>query len=173
MKRRILIMLAIVAAVFLAGGIWLIATVRYGLSAHDRPTAAEVFLARTFRRWAVPADLRDAKNPVPLTPEVLAEARSHFADHCATCHGIDGKGSDMGRRMHPQAPDMTLPATQSLSDGELFATIENGVRMTGMPGWGTGTAESAYGSWTLVHFIRQLPKATSPTTAAAEAPPAP
>ena len=62
--------------------------------------------------------------------------------------------------MYPKAPDMTLAETQNLSDGELFATIENGVRMTGMPGWGDGTAESAYGSWTLVHFIRHLPKLT-------------
>ena len=29
-----------------------------------------------------------------------------------------------------------------------------------MPAWGNGTAESAYGSWTLVHFIRHLPQIT-------------
>ena len=67
----------------------------------------------------------------------------------------------MGKQMYPKAPDMTLAATQSMSDGELFATIENGVRLTGMPGFGSGTAESAYGSWTLVHFIRHLPKLTA------------
>ena len=64
----------------------------------------------------------------------------------------------MGKQMYPKTPDMTLATTQSLSDGELFSIIENGVRLTGMPGFGSGTAESAYGSWTLVHFIRHLPK---------------
>jgi len=64
----------------------------------------------------------------------------------------------MGPRFYPKAPDMTLPETQSMSDGEIFATIENGIRLTGMPGWSDGTAESAYGSWTLVHFIRHLPQ---------------
>ena len=34
---------------------------------------------------------------------------------------------------------MRLPATQSLTDGELFYIIENGVRLTGAPAWGTGT----------------------------------
>ena len=53
---------------------------------------------------------------------------------------------------------MTLADTQSQSDGELFAIIENGIRMTAMPAWGNGTAESARGSWTLVHFIRHLPR---------------
>ena len=113
------------------------------------------------RRYATPSDLRGKKNPVPLTSEVLAEARAHFADHCAVCHGNDGKGQTaMGPKFYPKAPDMTLPETQAMSDGEIFATIENGIRLTGMPGWGNGTAESAYGSWTLVHFIRHLPRIT-------------
>jgi hypothetical protein len=55
---------------------------------------------------------------------------------------------------------MTLPRTQELSDGELFAIIENGVRLTGMPGWGDGTAASKRQSWALVHFIRRLPRIT-------------
>jgi len=135
---------------------------RHGLSAQDEPTRIEHVLARAMRHYATPSDLRGRKNPVPLTPEVLAEARSHFADHCAVCHGNDGKGQTaMGPNFYPKAPDMTLAETQALSDGELFATIENGIRLTGMPGWGNGTAESAYGSWTLVHFIRHLPKITA------------
>jgi mono/diheme cytochrome c family protein len=132
--------------------------IRRGFSAHDEPSRVEATMARAMRRWAVPADLRDEKNPVPLTSQVLAEARAHFADHCAGCHGNDGKGGGMAKQMYPKAPDMTRPATQSLSDGELFSIIENGIRLTGMPGFGNGTAESAYGSWTLVHFIRHLPK---------------
>jgi mono/diheme cytochrome c family protein len=110
------------------------------------------------RHYATPSDLRDRKNPVPLTPEVLAEARAHFADHCAQCHGNDGRGQTViGQALYPKAPDMRHPETQSQSDGELFATIENGIRLTGMPAWGDGTAASARGSWTLVHFIRHLP----------------
>jgi hypothetical protein len=55
---------------------------------------------------------------------------------------------------------MTLEETQELSDGELFSVIENGIRLTGMPGWGEGTAASGYASWTLVHLIRRLPHVT-------------
>ncbi len=136
-------------------------TLRYGFSVHDNPMAFEAFMAGRMRHWSIPADLHRAQNPVPLTPEILAEARAHFADHCAMCHGNDGKGkTEMGQHLYPRAPDMTLPETQSQSDGELFATIENGVRLTGMPGWGNGTAESGRASWTLVHFIRHLPKIT-------------
>jgi len=159
-KRRTIFLL--VVAFLLIGGVTMMArTLRYGFSTLDEPSAMEAFMARTVRHWAVPSDLRKAKNPLPITPEVLAEARAHFADHCATCHGNDGKGEAMGKQMYPKAPDMTLSATQSLSDGELFSIIENGIRLTGMPAFGSGTAESGYGSWTLVHFIRHLPEITA------------
>ena len=158
MRRRTKALLAFVAVAIVAAIVVFAATVRRGFSAHDEPSRVEAVMARTMRHWAVPSDLRDAKNPLPLTPAVLADGRAHFADHCAGCHGNDGKGGGMGAKMYPKAPDMTLAATQSLSDGELFSIIENGIRLTGMPGFGTGTAESAHGSWGLVHFIRHLPK---------------
>jgi mono/diheme cytochrome c family protein len=162
MRRRVWIGLALLAATAVAGvAILMGSMIRYGFSAHDQPTMVEEMLARTVRRWAAPADLRDMKNPIPLTSEALASARAHWADHCASCHGNDGKGqTQMGTHLYPKAPDMTLAKTQELSDGDLFSIIENGIRMTGMPGWGDGTAESAKGSWELVHFIRHLPKVT-------------
>lgn len=162
MRRALKIGGILVAVAVLVGVLLFARALRYGFSAHDEPTKIEASIARRMRRWSVPADLCKVTNPVPLTPEVLAEARAHFADHCASCHGNDGKGqTPMGRRLYPKAPDMAAARTQSLSDGELFATIENGIRLSGMPGWGEGTAESAHGSWTLVHLIRRLPKITA------------
>jgi len=155
--KRWLIVAAIVALAVIA----CVSMLRHGFSAHDEPTAIERSVARAMRHWATPSDLRDRKNPIPLTPELLAEGRAHFADHCATCHGNDGKGEGgLGKQMYPRTPDMTRAATQHLSDGELFSIIENGVRLTGMPGFGNGTEESATASWTLVHFIRHLPRIT-------------
>jgi mono/diheme cytochrome c family protein len=162
MRRRTKIVGVVLLLGIAAATAVLLHTLRYGFSTQDEPTRVEHVLARAMRHYAVPADLRGRKNPVPSTPTVLAEARAHFADHCAMCHGNDGKGqTTIGRSLYPKAPDMTLPETQSQDDGELFATIENGIRLTGMPGWGNGTAESAHGSWTLVHFIRHLPKITT------------
>ncbi len=161
MKRALAGIGLAIAVLVTAAGFALWRAVRYGFSAHDQPTKIEALMAGKLRRWSTPAELRRMHNPVALSPDVLAEARGHFADHCASCHGNDGKGeTQIGQRLYPRAPDMTLPATQTLSDGELFAIIENGIRLTGMPGWGEGTAESGYGSWTLVHFIRHLPELT-------------
>jgi mono/diheme cytochrome c family protein len=129
-----------------------------GLSAREEPGAIETAVAGTARNLVISRRARDLRNPVERTPQVIAEGRSHFADHCAVCHGNDGTGkTEMGQGMWPKAPDMRLEATQELSDGELFWIIENGIRFTGMPGWSTGTAEGETASWHLVHFIRHLP----------------
>lgn len=156
--------------VYLAIATVLAMKIRRGFSALDEPTALEAALATRMRRWSVPAALRNARNPLPASAGVLAEARAHWADHCASCHGNDGKGkTTIGERLYPRAPDMTLPRTQQLSDGEIFAIIENGIRLTGMPGWGEGTDESRRESWALVHLIRRLPQITPEELAAMEA----
>jgi len=133
--------------------------VRHGFSARTRPVAAEEFLARRLRWLATPAGVRDLRNPVAARPESLRDGRLHFADHCASCHGNDGSGdTEIGRNLYPKVPDMRGNETQSLSDGEIFYIIKNGIRFTGMPAWGTGTAQDDESSWKLVQFIRCLPK---------------
>ena len=134
----------------------------HGFSARAEPMAAEKFVAERLRHLSVPAKDRDRKNPLPPTGENLAEGRAHFADHCAVCHGNDGRGeTEMGKGLYPKAPNMRDPDTQEMSDGEIFYVIKNGVRFTGMPAWGEaeGHADDE-DNWKLVHFIRHLPQLT-------------
>jgi hypothetical protein len=49
---------------------------------------------------------------------------------------------------------MRLPQTQQLTDGEIYWTIANGVRLTGMPAFGSEANDTD--TWKLVHFIRRL-----------------
>jgi mono/diheme cytochrome c family protein len=133
-----------------------------GLTARGEPAGWEARIARALRTSAIPGEARGRPNPEPATAETIAEGLAHYADHCAVCHGADGSGrTQVGQGTWPKAPDMRLPATQELSDGELFYIIEEGVRFTGMPGWSTGTPEGARSSWHLVHFIRHLPVMTA------------
>jgi mono/diheme cytochrome c family protein len=95
------------------------------------------------------------------TPQLLERAKDHFADHCAICHGNDGRGdTPIGRGLHPRVPDLTLAATQELPDGELFWIIENGIRLTGMPAFGKESPDDDEHAWALVHWIRRLPELT-------------
>ena len=160
--RSLLRALTIVLIMGIAGALALFFIIMSrGISARAEPGWFETRIARTMRSLAVPRPERDQRNPTPYSPEVFAAAKAHWADHCASCHANDGSGNTtLGRGMYPKAPDMRLAETQSLTDGELFFIIENGIRLTGMPAWGNGTPEGAAASWELVHFIRQLPKLT-------------
>ena len=115
---------------------------------------------------AIPAVARQMTSPSPSTPATVKAGMEHFADHCAICHGNDGSGdTEIGKGLYPKAPDMRTDETQNLSDGELYYIIENGIRFTGMPGWGTGKGDGddpdgGHDTWALVHFIRHLPKLT-------------
>jgi len=156
--RRGRIVLVTVALLLAGLALWGFAIIRKGFSAREEPGRAEAFAARKLRRMAAPAGARQLRNPVPASGEVLARARAHFADHCAICHGNDGKGKTaIGQNLYPKAPDMSGRETQSLSDGELFYTIKNGVRLSGMPAWGGDTAGDDRESWELVRFVRHLP----------------
>jgi len=149
--------LALIVVALAAGGIFVLGA--RGFSAREHPSALEGWVARRVRSMAAPAGATDRANPVPDSSEVLAEARAHWADHCAGCHANNGSGdTEMGKRMYPPAPDMRLPDTQQMTDGELFFVIQNGIRMTGMPGWGGGSQHDEQDSWKLVHFIRHLPQ---------------
>ena len=163
MKRILITVGVTVAAMFIAAWVAL-RSISGGFSTREPATAVEKYLATRARQIAISAADKAKPNPIANSPEVLAAARAHWADHCASCHANNGSGeSEMGRSFYPPAPDMRQAATQSLTDGELFFIIENGVRMTGMPAWGGlpgNTSHASDDSWKLVHFIRHLPQIT-------------
>ena len=156
MRKTTVVWIVILAA----AGAWLYwFLAAHGFSARDRPSRLEALLAKHARRIATPAGARDLKNPVKPTPLAIAEARDHFADHCAVCHANDGSGkTQINEGLYPPAPDLRQAGTQNLTDGEMFYIIKNGIRFTGMPGWG-GEDED---NWKLLLFIRHLPNLTPP-----------
>jgi mono/diheme cytochrome c family protein len=153
--------LYLVAVIVLAAGLSAAAYMfSRGFSARAEPARVEAFIARRLRHFGIPRGAQALRNPVEPGPEVLSRSMAHFADHCASCHGNDGRGATLiGKGLYPKPPDMTADETQHLADGELYYIIENGVRFTGMPAFGEESGnEGNTESWDLVHFIRHLPR---------------
>jgi mono/diheme cytochrome c family protein len=149
----------ILFALAVAAGVYGLTLVRRGFSALAKPSAMEEFAATTARKLAVPSTYRELRNPIAPSTENIRGGMEHFAYHCAVCHGNDGGGhTTFGKGMYPKPPDLRAAGTQNKSDGELYYTIENGVRLSGMPAFsGTHTVEQ---TWRLVLFIRHLPQIT-------------
>ena len=156
--KNFLVIGFIIIAGLLIGIVWFLPD---AFNAKGKPPEWEMSMARFARHLATPSQWRDASNPLVTTPEVMANALHHFADHCATCHANDGSGkTPMGPNFYPPVPDLRSETIQSMSDGELFYVIHFGIRFTGMPAWGKGNPENDTESWELVHFIRHLPDIT-------------
>ena len=155
-RNLILIGLVVVAA----AAVGLVSLVQRGFSARAQPSALEASMAGAIRDWAVPTRYQEMRNPVACSEEAVAEGRAHWADHCATCHANNGSGDSMfGRAMYPKPPDMRQAETQRQSDGKLYYTVKNGVRLSGMPAFGD-PGDQDTDTWKLVCFVRQLPRLT-------------
>ena len=155
-KAVLLILFALAVA---AAGYGLI-LVRRGFSALATPSAIEEFAATTARKLAVPSAYRQLRNPIVPSTENIRGGMEHFSYHCSECHSNDGGGQTVfGRGLYPKPPDLRAAGTQNKSDGELYYTIENGVRLSGMPAF--AEEHSAAQTWRLVLFIRHLPQITA------------
>ena len=152
--KAVLLILLVLAVTAAGYGLIL---VRRGFSALATPSAIEEFAATTARKMAVPSAYRQLRNPVMPSTENIRAGMEHFADHCATCHSNDGGGDTLfGKGLYPKPPDMRAAGTQNRSDGELYYTIENGVRLSGMPAFSEAHTDTQ--TWRLVLFIRHLPQ---------------
>jgi mono/diheme cytochrome c family protein len=79
------------------------------------------------------------------------DASALFKSKCAACHGADGTGSSMGKKMG--AHDFTSADVQKMSDAELTDIITNGKNK--MPKYASLKPEDVKG---LVAYIRTLKK---------------
>ncbi|MFZ3327439.1 MAG: cytochrome c3 family protein [Methylocella sp.] len=83
------------------------------------------------------------------------------------CHGYDGSGGTrIGSGEYPRPP-VLRPLITSMTDGEIFYHIRNGIRNTGMPAWNLPDQQV----WQLVLYMRDLPKTAPMSVVTAAGPP--
>ena len=100
-------------------------------------------------------------NPVKATPQTIANGQQEFSHYCVACHGLDGQntGVPFAAHMSPPVPSLASKNVQQYTDGQLKWIIENGIWPSGMPGSkGTWSNDEI---WSIVNYIRHLPKAGS------------
>ncbi|MGH9481658.1 MAG: c-type cytochrome [Terriglobales bacterium] len=153
MQRGIIVALALV--VLLGAGAWGWLRSARGFSAKAQPTWIEARFAALSRALALPGGENALKNPYPATPQVLTQARGLYHTQCALCHNDSGDGrTPLGQSLYPKPPDLR-GLTQNKSDGAIFYSIRNGIRMSGMPAW---SQDSDQEIWSLVALIRSMRK---------------
>lgn len=163
MKRiigRIAAGLLVAVVLIVAAGAVAWRTVVPGLSsARQQPPALEVAVAGWLLRASVPAEDKAQANPFARDPAAIAAGEGIFRQKCEICHAYDGSGhTEIGAGQYPRPPALRGLDVASLSDGEMFYFIRNGIRNTGMPAWSMPDAQV----WQVVGYLRHLPDVAAP-----------
>jgi len=152
--RRCVLVLVGAFAIAVLGTLFAVSWI--SVSALPEPGKVESYVAIRMKRLFVRRSSQGIVPPVmPDLQASTAEGEKLFGVDCAACHGMEGtKPSDAGRWMYPRAANLTAPEVQKYSDAELYCIVKNGIRMSGMPGF--GKVETDANLWNLVQYVRSL-----------------
>lgn len=82
--------------------------------------------------------------PIQPTEDNLVAGAKLYRENCAVCHGLPGQEvSAIGRGEFPKPP--SLFKGKGVTDdppGETFWKVKNGIRLTGMPGFGASYTDT-------------------------------
>lgn len=125
-----------------------------------KPSALERRIVEAVKHHVTVGD-KSAKNPLPFTPENLADGKQAFSHYCIACHGLDGQntGVPFADSMSPPLPSLASMEVQSYTDGQLKWVIDNGISPSGMPASKGILSDEEI--WSIVLFLRHLPPAGS------------
>lgn len=96
------------------------------------------------------------RTPVTPTPQSLAKGKELYLNHCAACHGKDGRGDGPAAAgMNPSpASFLDLEHSSIYGPGEKYWLVGNGSPKTGMPGFAAQLGP--LDRWHLVNHILDL-----------------
>jgi thiosulfate dehydrogenase len=132
-------------------------------------TASPMPLERRYARIGLHAYLNKLPHPEPQTPadeaNFLAGADT-YKSHCAVCHGLPGlPKTSIAAGMFPKPPQLWVGV--GVTDDEAWETywkVENGIRMTGMPGFKGALNEAQI--WQVSVLLKNADKVPASVTAA-------
>jgi mono/diheme cytochrome c family protein len=126
----------------------------------------------SFTRWAFDTTMhqsieRRAEEVTPvdnITPAMLSAGASAYKSMCQQCHAGPGvEREQWAAGMRPQPPYL-VEAAAEWEPSEVYWIVKHGIKMSGMPAFGTTHDEEALRS--IAAFVKQLP-AMSPERYAA------
>lgn len=112
--------------------------------------------------------------PIQPTEANLTAGAKVYTDNCAFCHGWPSQpASKAAKGMFPLPPQL-LTADEMVTDdpvGVTYWKVKNGIRMTGMPGFGEMLSDNEI--WQVSELLAHADKLPPSTTAALQKPPTP
>ena len=150
------ILLAALLVLLIIAVLWIISGT-YNVAAVEPHSDFMNWLLSAVRDRSVVNHSQEIRPPPLQDPALVQAGLREYHAMCFTCHAAPGhEASAIGKGLNPEPPRLEERRTQARSDAELYWIIKNGLRMTGMPAFGPTHDEKTL--WSLVAFLRQLPK---------------
>jgi mono/diheme cytochrome c family protein len=139
-------------------GMALIYSGMYYIGADQPHWAVTTWFFEQVRTRSIRFHARDIAVPAGLDSQtVILAGVTHFAEHCAVCHGAPGvERGDISEGLSPRPPNLA-DAARFYTPAELFWILKHGIRMTGMPAWGDHSDDEL---WATVAVVEKLPGMT-------------
>lgn len=130
----------------------------YDVAASEPDSAAVRWLLVTVRNHSIDRRAAGIQVPPLTDPGLVQEGFEHYHEMCVDCHLAPGvESSEIRRGLNPQPPVLAEIVPHS-SPARLFWVIKNGVKMSGMPAWGTSHSDQMI--WAMVAFLEKMPNMT-------------
>jgi len=154
--RNFLLGVILTLAVVFGGGYLYLATGIYNPSAIPDPGKLERSIAHLSLEASVERRAPDQQNPIQATEENLIAGARMYEQFCSDCHGgAKHRVSEFGRTFSPRVPQIINRIPRD-PDANLYWTIKNGIKMTGMPYWSHIMSDDDI--WKVVTFIKNSDK---------------
>jgi copper transport protein len=108
------------------------------------------FTIQAWQRTAIQTDGHELDSSGPA--DVIA-ARGTWDSLCLACHGASGLDQTSPGHTHGSGTDLKDPRTSTLSDGDMYWLISNGVANSDMPAYDVALTDQQ--RWDLVAWIRE------------------
>jgi cbb3-type cytochrome c oxidase subunit III len=125
---------AVAAIVFLIVGAAFVYSGAYYIGADKPHWWITAWLLNRARDQSIRAHAVGITEPAGLDdPARIIAGVSHYAGHCAVCHGAPGvERGELAEGLYPRPPNLAEVA-QCYTPGELFWIVKHGIRMVGCP----------------------------------------
>lgn len=128
----------------------------YDISATKQHTSLVYWILSTARRQSLQTHASGSPPPLELTDaNLIASGLTLFEQHCRQCHGAPGIAPGaIGLGMNPSPPNFAQMG-RDLTASELYWSVSNGIKLTGMPAWKHRLSERE--RWAIVAFVKNSP----------------
>ena len=98
---------------------------------------------------------KQVSSSIAPTEETIAAGRILFLQRCAACHGENGLAkTDFAAVMPVNPANLTDERIASLTEGQMYSVISEGIKSSGMPGFKARLSDEAI--WKLALYARQI-----------------